>query len=119
MGVFFKGLAEGLQITVLVCSGLDFWTHQRDDWRPQRTGLSGFGLPEEYCSIIAFTYRRSMVRPDLENLHDKAEIILTNTRTGRTGALAMAWDKTFAQFASVRGAARFGMCGPRPTSGSA
>jgi replicative DNA helicase len=99
MGDFFKGLAEDLEITVLVCSGLALWTSKRDDCRPQSIDVAGFGLPEEYCSTVALMYRPSYVRPDIESLRDKGEITLTKTKTGRTGTLKMGWDRKNAQFA--------------------
>jgi replicative DNA helicase len=101
MGNFLKTLAEELRITVLACSGLSLQTNQRPDCRPQGIDLAGFGLPQEFCSTVALTYRPSYVRPDIEGLERKAEITLTKTKSGRTGTLAMAWDQKFAQFAEA------------------
>jgi replicative DNA helicase len=103
MGSFFKHLAEELQITVLACSGLSLRTNQRADCRPQSIDLAGFGLPQEFCSTVALTYRPSFVRPDIQGLERKAEITLMQTRTGRTGTLAMGWDEKFACFSEPTG----------------
>jgi replicative DNA helicase len=97
IGVFFKGLAEELQATVLVCSGLDPCP-ERESHLPITSDLRGFGLPLHYCSTVALTHQEYYFRRDIAALEYQADIFVEKSPSGRTGRLRMGWNPKNAQF---------------------
>jgi replicative DNA helicase len=101
MGQFFKGLAEELQATLLVCSGLDTCL-ERESHLPITSDLRGFGLPLHYCSTVALTHQEYSYRRDIKALEYQADIFVEKRSSGRTGRLQMGWDPKNAQFSDCK-----------------
>ena len=97
-----KLLAKDLGIPVIALSQLSRAPETRPgDHRPQLSDLRESGSIEQDADLVAFIYREEVYKPDREDLHGIAELIVSKQRNGPTGRLKMAFIHKYAKFENL------------------
>lgn len=120
-----KAIAKELAVPVLALSQLSRAVESREDKRPQLSDLRESGTIEQDADAVMFVYRDEyylqMRMPkeitfdqggkfqdalnkwqlDMENVHNKAELILAKQRHGPTGTLQLFFEAEFTRFADL------------------
>ncbi len=109
-----KELAKEFNIPVIALAQLSRTVEQREDKRPQLSDLRESGSIEQDADVVMFIYRESYYeerkKPSLdspkldewmtkmENLRNKAEIIVAKHRNGPIGNVSLFYDPNTSQF---------------------
>ncbi len=94
-----KILAKDLDVPVIALSQLNRATETRTgDHRPMLSDLRDSGSIEQDADLVAFIYREEVYKPDREDLHGIAELMIAKQRNGPTGRIKLAFLSKFAKF---------------------
>jgi replicative DNA helicase len=98
-----KALARELEIPVIALSQLSRAAEQRGgERRPILSDLRDSGALEQDADLVIFIHRPEVYAdkddPKLDELRNKAEILLSKNRNGPTGDIALHFDKRFTVF---------------------
>ena len=113
-----KALAKELQIPVLALSQLSRQVENREDKRPQLADLRESGSIEQDADVVMFIYREEYYKErekpsdhelekiakwqdDMENLHGKAEIIISKQRHGPIGVVELSFEGKYTRFGNL------------------
>lgn len=120
-----KALAKELQVPVLALSQLSRAVENREDKRPQLSDLRESGTIEQDADMVMFVYRdeyylqgrepkqaafenedrfhsaKDKWMIDMENVHNKAELILAKQRHGPTGKIDLFFEAELTRFADL------------------
>ena len=120
-----KAIAKELSVPVLALSQLSRAVESRDDKRPQLSDLRESGTIEQDADSVMFVYRDEYYlqqrmpkqiahdndekyhdaldkwQRDMENVHNKAELIIGKQRHGPTGMIELFFDGEFTRFANL------------------
>jgi replicative DNA helicase len=120
-----KALAKELAIPVLALSQLSRAVEARDDKRPQLADLRESGTIEQDADAVMFVYRDEYYlqqkepklvafdrddkyqeamekwKADMQNVYQKAELILAKQRHGPTGKIDLFFEGEFTRFADL------------------
>jgi replicative DNA helicase len=91
-----KVLAKELNIPVLALSQLNRSVEQRGEKVPVLSDLRDSGGIEQDADVVMFIYRRDVNEPD--NPDQSTDLIIAKQRNGPTGAIQLAFQKTYARF---------------------
>ena len=86
-----KKLCVDLECSIILISQLNRACEQRQDKRPLMSDLRESGAIEQDADQVWFVYRPEYYWPEDEELHRKAEIIVSKNRSGRTGTARCRW----------------------------
>src|SRR5690606_31876688 len=96
----YKGLAEELEIPVVICSQLNRRVEERDDKRPRMSDVRDSGQIEEYADVMLGLYREARYNDKADKL--AAEILLLKHRdeAPRTGdaSIKVRFEPWFTRF---------------------
>ncbi len=85
-----KLLSKELDVPMVVLSQLSRAPDTREgDHRPQLSDLRESGSIEQDADVVGFIFREEVYRPDREDLHGVAELILAKQRNGPTGKIPL------------------------------
>jgi replicative DNA helicase len=94
-----KLLAKDLGVPILVLSQLSRAPETRPgDHRPQLSDLRESGSIEQDADLVAFIFREEVYKPDREDLHGLAELLLAKQRNGPTGRVNLVFLKELTRF---------------------
>ena len=109
-----KALAKDLDVPVLALAQLSRAVEQRDDKRPQLADLRESGSIEQDADVVMFIYREQYYlarkEPDegtadhaewqekMDNVHNKAEIIIAKQRHGPIGKIELYFNALLTKF---------------------
>ncbi len=94
-----KQLAKEMQVPVIALSQLSRAPEVRTgDHRPQLSDLRESGSIEQDADLVAFIFREEVYKPDREDLHGLAELLVAKQRNGPTGKIEMAFLHKYAKF---------------------
>jgi replicative DNA helicase len=94
-----KLLAKDLGVPILVLSQLSRAPETRPgDHRPQLSDLRESGSIEQDADLVAFIFREEVYKPDREDLHGMAELLLAKQRNGPTGRVNLVFLKELTRF---------------------
>jgi replicative DNA helicase len=95
-----KGLAKELNIPIVVLSQLSRATEatERRSKIPQLSDLRESGAIEQDADIVLFIYREEMYKPEVEELKNKAQVIIAKHRNGPTGLVNLTFLKESTRF---------------------
>ncbi len=120
-----KAIAKELAVPVIALSQLSRSVESRDDKRPQLSDLRESGSIEQDADMVMFIYRDEYYlqqrepkitafdrddkyqeamekwKADMENVHQKAELILAKQRHGPTGKIDLFFEGEFTRFADL------------------
>ncbi|MBX9700295.1 MAG: replicative DNA helicase [Acetobacteraceae bacterium] len=120
-----KAIAKELEVPVLALSQLSRAVEQREDKRPQLSDLRESGSIEQDADIVMFVYRdeyyvqaqqpkptafdnndkfdEAMNRwqAKMEEVHNKADLIIAKQRHGPTGAIPLFFEAEFTRFGDL------------------
>ncbi len=120
-----KAIAKELNVPVLALSQLSRAVEQREDKRPQLSDLRESGSIEQDADMVMFVYRdeyylqqkqpkeMSFDKPDqfqpamdkwqadMEQAHNKAEVIIGKNRHGRTDTIRLFFEGEFTKFGDL------------------
>jgi replicative DNA helicase len=120
-----KALAKELEVPVLALSQLSRAVESREDKRPQLSDLRESGSIEQDADAVMFVYRdeyylqqrapKQMAfdneekfqaaldkwQRDMEEVHNKAELLLEKQRHGPTGKIDLFFEGEFTRFADL------------------
>ncbi|MCE2510268.1 MAG: replicative DNA helicase [Alphaproteobacteria bacterium] len=112
-----KTLAKELNVPVLALSQLSRAVEQREDKRPQLADLRESGSIEQDADVVVFIYREEYYlarqqppegtdkhiewQEKMDDVHNKAEILISKQRHGPTGKLRLFFDGRFTKFADL------------------
>jgi replicative DNA helicase len=120
-----KAIAKELKIPVIALSQLSRAEESRDDKRPQLADLRESGTIEQDADVVIFIYRDEYYlqqrmpkiiafdneqkfqaamekwQSDLEQVHNKAELIIAKQRHGPTGKVDLLFEGAFTRFADL------------------
>ncbi|OYV40070.1 MAG: replicative DNA helicase [Rhodospirillales bacterium 20-64-7] len=120
-----KAIAKELAVPVLALSQLSRAVEQRDDKRPQLSDLRESGTIEQDADAVMFIYRDEYYlqqkepkivafdrddkyqeamekwKSDMQNVYQKAELILAKQRHGPTGKIDLFFEGEFTRFADL------------------
>jgi replicative DNA helicase len=120
-----KAIAKELSVPVLALSQLSRAVEAREDKRPQLADLRESGSIEQDADAVMFIYRdeyylaqrapKQMAFPseekfqealdkwqrDMEQVHNKAELVLAKQRHGPTGTIPLFFEAEFTRFADL------------------
>jgi replicative DNA helicase len=68
------------------------------DHRPQLSDLRDSGSIEQDADLVAFIFREEVYKPDREDLHGLAELLVAKQRNGPTGTVQLAFLHKFTKF---------------------
>jgi replicative DNA helicase len=71
------------------------------DHRPMLSDLRESGSIEQDADVVAFLFREEVYKPDREDLHGMAELILAKQRNGPTGKIKLAFLSKFTKFENL------------------
>ncbi len=95
-----KGLAKELDIPIIILSQLSRApeSSERRSKIPQLSDLRESGAIEQDADIVLFIYREEMYKPDVPELHGKAQVIIAKHRNGPTGIVNLTFRKENTRF---------------------
>ncbi len=120
-----KALAKELAVPVLALSQLSRAVESREDKRPQLSDLRESGSIEQDADVVMFIYRDEYYlqqraprqiafdndekfqnavekwQRDMENVHNKAELLIEKQRHGPTGKIDLFFEGAFTRFADL------------------
>jgi replicative DNA helicase len=97
-----KLLAKDLKIPIIALSQLSRAPETRPgDHRPMLSDLRESGSIEQDADVVAFLFREEVYKPDREDLHGMAELILSKQRNGPTGKIKLAFIHKFTKFENL------------------
>lgn len=97
-----KLLAKDLDVPVLALSQLSRGPETRQgDHRPMLADLRESGSIEQDADRVMFIFREEVYKPDREDLHGIAELIIGKQRNGPTGKIKLAFINKFAKFENL------------------
>ncbi len=97
-----KLLAKDLDVPVLALSQLSRGPETRQgDHRPMLSDLRDSGSIEQDADRVMFIFREEVYKPDREDLHGIAELIISKQRNGPTGRVKLAFINKFAKFENL------------------
>ncbi|MBQ9441148.1 MAG: replicative DNA helicase [Alphaproteobacteria bacterium] len=112
-----KNIARELDIPIIVLSQLSRAVEQRDDKRPQLADLRDSGSIEQDADIVMFVYREAYYKArqepkldtpehekwtqEMEQIRDKAEIIVAKHRNGPIATIPLFFDSNLTKFGNL------------------
>lgn len=97
-----KRLAMELEIPVVALSQVSRKCEDRGaDKRPLLSDLRESGSLEQDADRVLFIYREEVYKPDRDDLHGLAEMIVAKNRNGPTGRVKLAWLERWAAFETL------------------
>ena len=95
-----KGLAKELNVPIVVLSQLSRATEstERRSKIPQLSDLRESGAIEQDADIVLFIYREELYKPEVEELKNKAQVIIAKHRNGPTGIVNLTFLKESTRF---------------------
>jgi replicative DNA helicase len=120
-----KAIAKELEVPVIALSQLSRAVEQREDKRPQLSDLRESGSIEQDADIVMFVYRdeyyvqaqqpktTTFEQPDkfeeamnrwqarMEEVHNRADLIIAKQRHGPTGAIPLFFEAEFTRFGDL------------------
>jgi replicative DNA helicase len=97
-----KLLAKDLDVPVLALSQLSRGPETRQgDHRPMLADLRDSGSIEQDADRVMFIFREEVYKPDREDLHGIAELLIAKQRNGPTGRIKLAFVNKFAKFENL------------------
>ena len=97
-----KLLAKDLGVPVIALSQLSRAPEMRTgDHRPQLSDLRESGSIEQDADIVGFIFREEIYKPDREDLHGMAELIISKQRNGPTGKIKLAFLHKYVKFENL------------------
>ena len=120
-----KALAKELQLPVLALSQLSRAVESREDKRPQLSDLRESGSIEQDADVVMFVYRDDYYlqqripkqiafdnddkfhaahekwQRDMEQVHNRAELLIEKQRHGPTGKIDLLFEGEFTRFADI------------------
>ena len=101
-----KLLAKDLGTPIIALSQLSRAPEIRTgDHRPQLSDLRESGSIEQDADLVGFIFREELYKPDREDLHGVAELIIGKQRNGPTGRIKLAFLPKFVKFENLAPAA--------------
>lgn len=98
-----KGLAQELQVPVIVLQQLSRANTGRSDHHPMLSDIRDSGAIEQDADVVMFVHRESYYNPETEK-KNIAELIIAKQRNGPLGTVELGWAPEFTQFVSLVGA---------------
>ena len=97
-----KLLAKDLGVPVIALSQLSRAPEIRTgDHRPQLSDLRESGSIEQDADLVGFIFREEVYKPDREDLHGVAELIIGKQRNGPTGKIKLAFLHKYVKFENL------------------
>jgi replicative DNA helicase len=97
-----KLMSKDLGVPVIALSQLSRAPEMRQgDHRPQLSDLRESGSIEQDADLVGFIYREEVYKPDREDLHGIAELIIAKQRNGPIGKIRMAFIHKFTKFENL------------------
>ena len=97
-----KLLAKDLEVPVIALSQLSRAPEIRiGDHRPQLSDLRESGSIEQDADLVGFIFREEVYKPDREDLHGVAELIISKQRNGPTGKIKLAFLHKYVKFENL------------------
>ena len=97
-----KLLSKDLRVPVIALSQLSRAPETRPgDHRPQLSDLRESGSIEQDADLVAFIFREEVYKPDREDLHGVAELIISKQRNGPTGRIKLAFLNKYVKFENL------------------
>ncbi len=95
-----KGLAKELDIPIVVLSQLSRApeSSERRSKIPQLSDLRESGAIEQDADIVLFIFREEVYKPEVEELKNKAQVIIAKHRNGPTGSVNLTFLKESTRF---------------------
>ncbi len=94
-----KQLAKELKVPVVALSQLSRAPEVRTgDHRPQLSDLRESGSIDQDADLVAFIFRAEIYKPDREDLHGLAELLIAKQRNGPTGKVELAFLHKYTKF---------------------
>jgi replicative DNA helicase len=99
-----KLLAKDLDVPFLVISQLSRATETRQgDHRPQLSDLRESGSIEQDSDLVMFIFREELYKPERDDLHGMAELMLAKQRNGPTGKIKLVFLREYTRFENYLG----------------
>ena len=97
-----KLLANDLGVPIIALSQLSRAPEMRTgDHRPQLSDLRESGSIEQDADLVGFIFREEVYKPDREDLHGVAELIIGKQRNGPTGKMKLAFLHKYVKFENL------------------
>ena len=97
-----KLMAKDLHVPVIALSQLSRAPETRPgDHRPQLSDLRESGSIEQDADLVGFIFREEVYKPDREDLHGIAELIISKQRNGPTGRIKLAFLHKYVKFENL------------------
>lgn len=98
-----KAIAKDLDVPVLVLAQLNREAERRESKRPQLSDLRESGSMEQDADVVILLYREEMYEPQKPECRGIAELLVAKARSGRCGAVKVAWQASRTRFANLEG----------------
>ena len=97
-----KLMSKDLGVPVIALSQLSRAPEMRQgDHRPQLSDLRESGSIEQDADLVGFIFREEVYKPDREDLHGIAELIIAKQRNGPIGKIRLAFIHKFTKFENL------------------